>query len=279
MTDADVETKNQNIYSRPEVARRFRVSSSWVNPGERVTLLAVAPLVRSRRILDIGVGAGRTVAIVSLLSDSYVGIDYSPVMVAECKKAYPEVDIRLGDARNLSAFPDKSVDFVFFSFNGIDSMDETGRRQVLGEVHRVLDEGGYFVFSTLNKDGRTYGETPWQLRRPGRPWDRSASALVRVLYRNANDPLRIPRRFYNWSRTRGQSVDAGGWAFRALSALDFSLMNHFVTIARLREELVSAGFDVIAVYESDSDQRSAIPADTTTSDTDAFYAVAQRRAG
>ena len=37
-------------------------------------------------ILDIGVGAGRTVAALRNISDEYIGVDYVNEMIVECKK-------------------------------------------------------------------------------------------------------------------------------------------------------------------------------------------------
>ena len=48
-------------------------------------------------------------------------------------------------------FPAHSFGLVLFSYNGIDSIDLGGRKQVLQEVYRVLRPGGCFVFSCLNR--------------------------------------------------------------------------------------------------------------------------------
>ena len=235
----------------------------------------LAPLVRCKRILDIGIGAGRTTPLLTLLSDQYVGIDYAQPMVEAAKQMYPDLDLRVGDARDLSEFAADSFDFVFFSFNGIDTMDEDGRRAVLKAVHRVLAEDGLLAFSTLNKDGRSFRESPIQLRRPGTPWDRSAFAAARLLWRNARDPNRVFRRIRNWRDIRGHYVDHGGWGTSALATGDFTLLNHFVTLSHLREELGESGFEVTAVYGGDQ-YHGPLPEDAETSNDDCLYAVARR---
>ena len=212
----------------------------------------------------------------SFLSDRYIGIDYSASMVDVCKERYPRTDIRLGDATNLSGLDDHSVDFVFFSFNGIDTMGERDRVKVYQAVHRVLDVEGLFAFSTLNKNGRSYAETPFQLHRPPSHGTAVPRLAPRLLLRNCRDPLRLLRRYRNWWSTRSHALDENGWATCTLSAFDFTLVNHFVTLPRLREELSLAGFEVLAIYGSDKSYGPLAP-DATASTDDSFYALARRR--
>ena len=263
------------FYRKHQVVQTFSRVSGWQHAGEELTLRRLAPLVRSKRILDIGVGGGRTIPLLTLLSDHYVGIDYSKSMVAACKRRYPDVDVRIGDARELSGFDSGSFEFVFFSYNGIDTMDEQGRQAVFQAVHRVLDERGLFAFSTLNKDGPSYRESPFQLHRPGTPWDHSAEATARLLLRNARDPRRVLRRSRNWREARSRCLDHGGWATSTLAVTDFTLVDHFVTLSHLQRELIEAGFAVVAIYGSDEDY-GPLSTYTSRSTDDSFYAVAQR---
>jgi SAM-dependent methyltransferase len=265
-----------DFYSLQAVVKRAAVAQGWRDPGEEVALGIVAPLVRSKRVLDLGVGGGRTVGLLALLTEDYVGVDYSPDMVAACQARYPEKDFRVVDARDMSMFEDGSFEFVFFSYHGIDTVDEQDRKRIYSEIHRVLAEDGIFVFSTLNKDGRSYGETPFQLHRPGEAIDRSPKAAVFFLLRNARDPLRFPRRYRNWRAAKRRRVEGEGWATCALTVRDFILMNHFVTLERLRAELEEADFSVIAILSSDR-YEGAIPPEVTTDHSDSFYAVVQGR--
>ena len=167
-TSPRVSDQNVAVYSDPGVVAEYAHSNGWINLGEQAAVMSVAHVVRGKRILDIGVGAGRTVSLLSLLSDSYVGVDYTPEQLEACQQRYPHLDLRLADARDLSQFDDASFDFVFFSFNGIDCVDHHDRALVLSEMHRVLVPGGIVSYSTLNKAGQSFGERPWQLHRPGR---------------------------------------------------------------------------------------------------------------
>jgi SAM-dependent methyltransferase len=71
-------------------------------------------------------------------------------MVRECRSRFPGVDIRLGDARDLTAFPSGSFDLVLFSYNGLDCLDASDRPLALEEIRRVLRRGGHFAYSFHN---------------------------------------------------------------------------------------------------------------------------------
>ena len=63
----------------------------WLDDAEESALQTIAPHIRGKRILDLGVGTGRTVPLMALVTDAYVGIDNSREMVAECRRNYPEI--------------------------------------------------------------------------------------------------------------------------------------------------------------------------------------------
>jgi len=103
------------------------------------------------RILDIGVGGGRTTPWLSSRASHYVGVDYAPEMVEACRRRFDGLDFRVMDAADLSAFADRSFDVVVFSFNGIGHLyPDAARRACLREIHRVLAEDGVFLFSVHN---------------------------------------------------------------------------------------------------------------------------------
>lgn len=268
--------EGQDFYRRNKEVGVFTRASGWQNPGEELAVRRLAPLVRGKRILDVGVGGGRTISLLTLLSDVYVGVDFSAPMIASAKRRYPEVDLQVADARDLAQFESGSFDFVFFSYNGIDTMDEADRQRVFSAVHRVLSESGVFAFSTLNRDGRSFHETPFQLRRPGTAWQFGALTAAHLVWRNAGDPKRMFRRIHHWRESRRKYVNHDGWSTSSLASTDFMLMNHFVTLARLRTELDETGFDVITVIGSDAIS-GPLPDDAMTSSDDSFHAITRRR--
>lgn len=112
-------------------------------------------------LLDIGIGGGRTTRCLINMCKKYIGLDYSLNFVNSVRKQFPNEDIRLMDARDLSSFGNNSFDFVNFSFNGLDYVDLEGRTRVLNEVYRVLKPDGVFFFSTHNKSHPTFNKFPW----------------------------------------------------------------------------------------------------------------------
>jgi SAM-dependent methyltransferase len=119
-------------------------------PPELAIFCDLGPELRGQTILELGVGGGRLVPFMRLLTDRYVALDWSRPLVAAAKQSYPTSDIREGDARHLGTFPDASFKFVLFSYNGIDHVPYEDRGKVLDEVFRVVEPGGYFAFSTHN---------------------------------------------------------------------------------------------------------------------------------
>jgi SAM-dependent methyltransferase len=99
------------------------------------------------RILDLGVGTGRTVDWLSRRASRYVALDYSEAMVGACRAAFPGVEVHACDAADLSRFDDAAFDVVVFSYNGIDYLSDEGRARCLREIRRVLAPGGRFILS------------------------------------------------------------------------------------------------------------------------------------
>jgi len=120
-------------------------------PAERTLLERFRGRWPTTRMLDLGIGAGRTAFVFSAIAEHYVGIDYSSGMIAAARRALTDDDrrqIKVGDARHLEDLADASFDVVLFSFNGIDHVPADDRATVLREIHRVLRPGGTLLFSS-----------------------------------------------------------------------------------------------------------------------------------
>lgn len=128
-----------------------------LQPAEKTILELLTNEWSRMKMLDIGVGGGRTTPHFSRLVEEYVGIDYAQEMVAVCQKRFPQSSasrmFAVADARNMSQFQDNSFDFILFSFNGIDALSHLDRLKVFQEVSRVGKPGGYFFFSSHNMQG------------------------------------------------------------------------------------------------------------------------------
>jgi ubiquinone/menaquinone biosynthesis C-methylase UbiE len=131
-------------------------------PAEQAILTMIGAGIAQMKVLDIGIGAGRTTGYLSKICKDYTGIDFSGQMVKEAKKRFSDLKIFQGDVRDLSAFADGSFDFVLFSFNGIDTLVQADRMKALQEIKRVLKPGGYFAFSSHNLGWTMFDKLfPW----------------------------------------------------------------------------------------------------------------------
>jgi len=128
-------------------------------PGERALLERVARDGLRPRVLDIGVGAGRTTRFLVPVASRYVGIDLSRRMIETCIARFgesPTVEFRVADARDLP-FPDASFEVVLFSYCGIDDLtDPLDRRRAITEMARVATPGGWVALSAHNLNTVAY---------------------------------------------------------------------------------------------------------------------------
>jgi len=155
---SDQERLNRRIYHAPNIPAWYR--SERLDNAETMALLAWQPAFAGRRVLDMGVGSGRTTRFLLPLAGQYTCFDWSPPMVEHVRRHLPGVDVRVGDMRDLSAYADGTFDFVLASCNLIDAVPHEDRLRVLAEVKRVLAPGGVFAFSSHNRRLRTALEGP-----------------------------------------------------------------------------------------------------------------------
>lgn len=142
---------NQAVWTSRRSVRAFH-DSKELFPAERAALDRYGKAIKSARVLDIGIGKGRTTGHLAGVSAQYTGIDYSSEMVRCAKARFPDVDLRVMDARDLSIFSSASFEIAIFSYNGIDYAGHADRLLILREIHRVLVQGGVLLFSSHNRN-------------------------------------------------------------------------------------------------------------------------------
>jgi ubiquinone/menaquinone biosynthesis C-methylase UbiE len=144
-------TDNRDLYRSPRIVQDFAAMRD-LQPPEIAILERLRPELPEMRMLDIGVGAGRTTHCFAPLAFQYVGVDYSENMVEECRRSFPFPErFRVADAAAMPEFADQWFDFVLFSFNGLDEiLSPEGRAAALGEMRRVTKPGGIVCFSSHN---------------------------------------------------------------------------------------------------------------------------------
>jgi ubiquinone/menaquinone biosynthesis C-methylase UbiE len=145
---------NKTTYEEMKVVEYYLGRSNLYKPEETI-LSMFREQLGNMKMLDIGVGGGRTTCHFALLTKEYIGTDYSENMIAACRARFPNaqqkgVFFEVVDVTMMDVFPKESFDFIMFSFNGIDSLSHEGRLKALQEIRRVARRNAYFFFSTHN---------------------------------------------------------------------------------------------------------------------------------
>ncbi len=197
--------------------------------AERAILEQIGPLIKNKRLLDIGVGGGRTTKLLLPISRNYVGIDYAPDLVETAKGKYPEANILCRDARDLTSFDNATFDFVLASNNGLDYMVHEDRIAVMKEVFRVLKASGLFMFSTHNRDYEDFDRLPWQQR---------LSFDLDFLKNCAHALYYLPKHL----SLNEHAMQSDKYAVINDNAHGYSLLTYYLSIDQQIEQLTQAGF-------------------------------------
>ena len=239
---------NQSTYTASRVVRYFENINS-LQPTEQVIFDRIASEVKDKPILDIGVGAGRTISYLTKISRYYTGIDYSKKMIESCKKRFPQVNLVNLDARDLSNFPSESFFFVLFSFNGIDCIDHSDRITIFTEIYRVLQKGGYFVFSSHNRDYYNCHSTGFRILQS--PGFNSALDPIKFSYYAISFLPGIFKRAYN--RLKNKKFETHNQEYSIINdpAHNYSLLIYHISISEQVTQLVRIGFsEKIEAYDN-----------------------------
>jgi len=231
-----VDSLNQRTMSSV-VDEYSAIATESLGIAETNALASIVSKVRNKRILDIGVGAGRTVPGLREISADYVGVDYVQEMVDHCRSKFPGVRFEKADARSMPQFADRSFDLIVFACNGISMVDHEGRLAILKEVRRLLAPGGFFVFSTCNRNSPEHRElfTLPKLPRTSDP--------VRFVVRALRFLAQTAYRLLNRLRYKKHEVSADEYAIVNDVAHHYRTMLYFITLAAQRQQLKAMGFD------------------------------------
>lgn len=141
------------FFQRPDVVAEY-ASFSFLLPPEEEIFARYRSWIEGGRVLDVGVGAGRTTTRLASLASRYVGTDVSAAMIETCRGRFPNNDavtFEVFDARDMRSLESDYFDFVLFSFNGLDLVGEhEDRLSALAEMRRVCRKGGIVCFSSEN---------------------------------------------------------------------------------------------------------------------------------
>lgn len=219
---------NRSTYESPHAVHEFEKLSHLQAP-ERTILDLIAPSLPRARMLDLGVGGGRTTSHFAARAAHYVGADYSVGMAAAAQARFERYPFSVADARALP-FPGDAFDFVLFSFNGIDYVSHDDRKRVLAEIHRVMHDGGCFAFSTHNLDNAP-SLLSW------RPRIGVRTTLRQWKLRRMNPSLR--------------EIASRDWMVLQDGALQGGLQTYYVRCDEQLRQLAAAGFTNVRIFQLD----------------------------
>lgn len=235
---SDLDTLNQRFYLSRSVADWY-ATKEFIFPEEQAFLdLHGAEAVDGRNVLDIGIGAGRTTRFLLPRAARYIGVDYSPSMITAAATHHPEATLHVRDARDLTAYKDGEFDMVMFSFNGIDCLSYEGRLVAMKEIQRVLKPGGWFIFSSHNRDQKTPG-----------PFAICNLSFSKHPLRMLANLLRYLNGIVNRWRTRGLSYTRQGHEMRHDSSNVFAAPICYITKAAQCDQLALLGFETISIFD------------------------------
>jgi ubiquinone/menaquinone biosynthesis C-methylase UbiE len=145
--------QNQMVYASVSLVSYYS-QLNQLQPAEAAILDHLRDRLPTMKMLDIGIGGGRTTQHFLPLVGHYTGIDYATEMIAVCRRRFAAssqpANLAVMDARDLRQFDDNSFDFILFSFNGIDYVSHRDRLRILKEIHRVGKPGCVVLFSSHN---------------------------------------------------------------------------------------------------------------------------------
>lgn len=230
---------NLNTYNSDAVIKWYKHLDA-ITVVEKKVFETHKDFLTNAKVLDIGIGGGRTTAYLIDKCKSYTGIDYSKGFVDTVKKKYPQGDIRLMDARDLKGIESNSCDLVNFSFNGIDYVGPEDRIKIFSEIHRVLKPNALFFFSTHNKDHKTFNQFPWRDKNNG--FITNLKTFIKLL------PF-LPRHFSK----KKEEIHLTDHAVINDSAHNFGLLTFYTSPKFLKEQLTDNLFNEIKLFSKEAE--------------------------
>jgi SAM-dependent methyltransferase len=191
---SNVGTHNAQIFFSPKLAQYY--AGEPLSKAETALFGRHRNAIEGKRVLDLGVGSGRTTPALLPISADYRGCDLAPPMLDLARVRFPQATFIERDIRDLTGIEGAPFDFILASCNLFDALPHEERMQVLRDVHALLTPGGMLIFSAHNRCWKKAGSGP-QFALPSHPY-----AAVRRIVGHAID-LRNFRRMRAFEQVHG----------------------------------------------------------------------------
>jgi hypothetical protein len=89
---------NQRAWTSRDAFREFTREKAWTDAGEQAAFELISRECRGQPLLDIGIGAGRTIPLMMRISSDYIGIDYTASLLEQSRACFPGVDLSASQA-------------------------------------------------------------------------------------------------------------------------------------------------------------------------------------
>lgn len=225
---------NAAIYDSPERADWY--ARLPLSPAETAVCERYREAFAGKRVLDLGVGSGRTTQALAPLAASYLGIDLSAHMIEHARRAYPNASFTQMDVRDIARFGRGQFDCVFGSCAIISAFTHEERLRILDAVRHLLSPGGYFIFTAHNRKWRNAGAMPLN-RRSWRPWQ-----LMRALH---------PMSWVHYFEVRPLRREETDYAILNDDAHLWRGIFYYIDRDAQKRQLAAAGFELLEVIGDD----------------------------
>jgi len=219
---------NKDYYSKKKVAQGYVHIHDLQKPEQRI-FEKYQQEFKNKAWLDIGCGAGRTTPHLLNLSANYIGIDYSEDMIVQCQNRFRDAQFLHCDVRDMSCFEKEQFEVILFSYNGLDYLSHEDRIIGLREIYRVLKKGGFFIFSSHNRNCRH--------QMPLFDWTLNPLILTSYLCRF---PLKLSNRFKN----KKHEFITEDYAILNDRVRDYSLLTYYISKSNAVRQLENEKFTI-----------------------------------
>jgi SAM-dependent methyltransferase len=230
-TQSNIAEHNAGMFDHPEVAEWY--SHQDLYAAERVIFDQFRDAYTGKRLLDLGVGTGRTTRPLLPVVSDYVGIDRAQPMLALARRNFPTATFLDMDVRAIAEFGPARFDFVLGALAILSAFDHGERLAIIHAARHILTPGGYFAFSFHNRSWKRAGGTPIHAR----SWH--PREIVTSLH---------PQSWSNYLRLKKSTRETDEYAILVDQAHRWSGLFYFIDLENQTRQLEAAGFEVVARY-------------------------------